>query len=122
MTSYFSPPLASGLPQSPALASELPQNSNSPSASDVKLKTPDSALGNPRKRYKPDELEQISGGLKKTSQVLSSLKDTRYIVCVTCLSNFVKRNSLAFDSYLTFDILTTSVDTLHKIVSVVTLK
>ena len=61
MNSFSSTPLlASGLPQSLALASELPQNSNSSSAPDVRPKTSNSALGNPRKRAKPDELEQIN--------------------------------------------------------------
>ena len=42
------------------------------------------------------------------------LKDTRYTINATCLSMAAKRNSLAFDLYPTFDILTTDMDIIPK--------
>ena len=42
------------------------------------------------------------------------LKDTRCTVNATCLSMVAKKNSLAFDLYPTFDILTTDMEKIRK--------
>ena len=49
-------------------------------------------------------------------------KNTRYVIYITYLSMVGKINSLAFHPYPTFVILTTSMDTILKTVSVVILK
>ena len=57
-----------------------------------------------------DTKATISGVRKKTSQLWLSIKTPGIRYFVTCLSMAGKRNSLAFDWYLTCDILTTGVD------------
>ena len=59
---------------------------------------------------------------KKNAPTLVIFKNTRYVIYITYLSMVGKINSLAFHPYPTFVILTTSMDTILKTVSVVILK
>ena len=54
---------------------------------------------------------------QKTASTLTVFKDTRYGIYVTYFGMRLRRTSLTFDFYLTFELLTTGQHTVMKIVS-----